>query len=180
MSICRTFSDLFLIERSYQMEMEIRPGIFVPQALETFLVERIQWIEGGQHGPFQVSEPPGFDFHALSKLASLLANEQWGLAKEMVKNLPRPPMKMEASARLGVENNNYLRKNPFRRQRRKKMEEGGEKRTERTASSEGDSKNQDGDKEESSHLTEEDDVGFEEQLQLKVRFCFCVTIAYHQ
>ena len=123
MSICRTFSDLFLIERSYQMEMEIRPGIFVPHSLETFLVERIQWIEGGQHGPFQVSEPPGFDFHALSKLASLLANEQWGLAKEMVKNLPRPPMKMEASARLGVENNNYLRKNPFRRQRRKKMEE---------------------------------------------------------
>ena len=141
----------FLLQRSDVMgksaiwDVEIRPGIFVPAAVATFLVQRLQWIEGGEEGLFQVVEPAGFEFHDLCTLAFLLGKEQWGKAKEMVKNLPRP-MQMDPSARLCEGNDNYLHKNPFRRRRRRrKTVEDGDKDSDK-----------DSDKDDSCNLTQED------------------------
>ena len=180
-------------------DVEIRPGIFVPVAMGAFLVERLQWIEEGEEGDFQVLAPPGFEFHDLCTLALFLAKKQWGLAKEMVANLPPPAMGINASANFQGGNDNYLLKNPFsrrRRRRERKMREGGEKRIDRPASSDENHTNEDCEKEESSHLSEGDTESIKEfgpllkvkafdqpdssdtgdvailQLQFKVSFCF--------
>ena len=79
-------------------DVEIRPGIFVHAAVATFLSKRLQWIEGGEEGPFQVTVPSGLEFDDLCTLALLLANDELSLAKEMVEHLPHPTMMMMPSA----------------------------------------------------------------------------------
>ena len=65
-------------------DVEIRPGIFVHAAVATFLSKRLQWIEGGEEGPFQVTVPSGLEFDDLCTLALLLANDELNLAKERI------------------------------------------------------------------------------------------------
>ena len=100
-------------------DVEIRPGIFVHAAVATFLSKRLQWIEGGEEGPFQVTVPSGLEFDDLCTLALLLAKDQLGLAKEMVDHLSRRPMVMMPSATFGGGNDNYLVRNPFKRRKKR-------------------------------------------------------------
>ena len=105
---------------SNPMDVEIEPGVFVPPPVVNFLLQRLQWIKGGEEGPFQVLEPKGFEFHDLCTLAYLIANNHLPMAAKMAVNLPRPPMMMMRSSSLVEANDNYLAGNPFKRRRAKK------------------------------------------------------------
>ena len=71
------------------LNIEIKPGIFVPLAVANFLLRRLEWINQGGDGPFQVLVPKGFNFHDLCTLADLIANNQSQLATKMADNLSR-------------------------------------------------------------------------------------------
>ena len=101
---------------------DVLPGLCLPAGAASFVFARIQWIQGGEKEVFDMEAPPPWDFFDLCTLAFLVSNRETSSAKLMLSNIlqPCPPSILLPSATLINQNNNFLRKHPFRRRGRQK------------------------------------------------------------
>ena len=117
------FSEL----RSAVMDFEvtnIAPGISVPLAVADFIFSHTEWVANGSLGEFTGPVPEGYDRSDLLTLSFLVANGEFSRAEKLVNTFPPPPMEMRPSATLmdeeeGMNNQNYLKQNPFGSRRRR-------------------------------------------------------------
>ena len=99
-------------------------GIVAPVFVADFLLSYLQWREGEQSHPFEATVPFGWFLEDLLTVGYLLANKEAILAQELLDNLiPRPQVPRQASTptNLMEGNDNYLKKNPFRRRKQTKV-----------------------------------------------------------
>ena len=106
----------------------VLPGIEVPGLVAEFIFERIHWTNEGEVEPFPLEPPEGWSLHDLSTLAFFVANKEHDLAKELIEGvtacsksylLPSATLLQGENA-----NDNYLKKNPFKRRKSKKARKG--------------------------------------------------------
>ena len=100
---------------------EVLPGLSLPAGAASFVFARIRWIQDGERDVFDMEAPPPWDFFDLCTLALLVTNREISSARLMLSNLqPCPPSSLLPSATLMTQNDNFLKKSPFSR-RRKRM-----------------------------------------------------------
>ena len=111
-----------------QMMTCVLPGIKVPGAVAAFIFERIHWIKGGEVEPFPLEPPDGWSLNDLCTLAFFVANKESDLAKELIERvIPFSQSYLLPSATLlqgENANDNFLKRNPFRRRKSKKVRMG--------------------------------------------------------
>ena len=96
-------------------------GVVAPVFVADFLFSYLQWLED-QSNPFEAKVPSGWEMGDLLTVGYLLANEEAILAQEMIDNLiPRQDVKASNQTTLMEANDNYLKKNPFRRRKQTKV-----------------------------------------------------------
>ena len=101
----------------------VSPGVVVAAAVANFIFERIRWMEEGEVGGFDLEPPEGWSLHDLSTLALFVANDEHQLAKDLIESVSSS-MRMEKSSTLlqgEHSNDNYLKANPFRKRRTRKL-----------------------------------------------------------
>ena len=102
----------------------VLPGVEVAAAAANYIFERIHWMEEGEVGEFGLEPPDGWSLHDLSTLAFFVANDEHQLAKDLLQSVSPSPMRMDPSSTLlqgEYSNDNYLKTNPFRRRRTRKL-----------------------------------------------------------
>ena len=102
----------------------VLPGVEVAAAAANYIFEWIHWMEEGEVGEFSLEVPEGWSLHDLSTLAFFVANDEHQLAKDLIQSVPPSPMRMKTSSTLlqgEYSNDNYLKTNPFRRRRTRKL-----------------------------------------------------------
>ena len=98
---------------------DVLPGLPLPGGAACFVLARIEWIRQGEVDAFDVEAPSPWNFYDLCTLAYLVANHETSAARLMVANVLRPPSILLPSATLMNDNDNYLKKRPFRRRKQK-------------------------------------------------------------
>ena len=90
---------------------DILPGLSLPAGAACFVIARVDWIRQGEVNAFDVEAPSPWNFDDLCTLAFFVANHETDAARLMVANLLLP------SATLLNQNDNYIKKRPFRRRK---------------------------------------------------------------
>ena len=99
---------------------DVLPGLSVPAGVADFVFARIGWISEGEIGDFDVEAPPPWNFNDLCTLSFFVMNRETTAARLMVSHLFQPPSFLLTSATLVTQNNNFLKKTPFRRRRKQR------------------------------------------------------------
>ena len=97
---------------------DVLPGLSVPAGAANFVFARIGWVLEGEIGVFDVEAPPPWNFDDLCTLSFFVMNRESTAARLMVSHLFQPPSFLLTSATLVTQNDNFLKKNPFRRRRK--------------------------------------------------------------
>ena len=92
----------------------------VPAEAADFVFNRLEYLQQGEAGVFDVGAPPPWEFHDLCTLTFFIANKEIAAAHELVSSLLQPPSVMLPSATLTTFNNNYLKALPFRRRKKRR------------------------------------------------------------
>ena len=90
---------------------DILPGLSLPAGAACFVIARVDWIRQGEVNAFDVEAPSPWIFDDLCTHAFFVANHETDAARLMVANLLLP------SATLLNQNDNYIKKRPFRRRK---------------------------------------------------------------
>ena len=90
---------------------DILPGLSLPAGAACFVIARVDWIRQGEVNAFDVEALSPWNFDDLCTLAFFVANHETDAARLMVANLLLP------SATLLNQNDNYIKKRPFRRRK---------------------------------------------------------------
>ena len=90
---------------------DILPGLSLPAGAACFVIARVDWIRQGEVNAFDVEALSPWNFDDLCTLAFFVANHKTDAARLMVANLLLP------SATLLNQNDNYIKKRPFRRRK---------------------------------------------------------------
>ena len=96
------------------------PGLSVPAGAANFVFARIGWVCEGELGVFDMEAPPPWNFDDLCTLSFLVMNRETTAARLLVSHLIQPPSFLLTSrpATLVTPNDNFLKKNPFRRRKK--------------------------------------------------------------
>ena len=99
---------------------DVLPGLSVPAGVADFVFARIGWISEGEIGDFDVEAPPPWNLNDLCTLSFFVMNRETTAVRLMVSHLFQPPSFLLTSSTLVTQNNNFLKKTPFRRRRKQR------------------------------------------------------------